>query len=430
MVVQTLDRVLLFEKTLCPFRRSFSVELPEPPMMQKRPWSPPSREDCTATVPGATGVANSSRGGDTSASEIHTVQGGRRKSPVGITVQMQDGSVEARGSSATTQQYSQPKGASRASGCLPIYDHSSTCEAITTTEPLTELSLRADDESANEAGGAEELHQGPKESKDLLEGSGSEGNLRHPRLRYFLGTYARRTVTSPAHLATSNASSSSGIAKEGDMQSPTAELHVFRRKSSSGRGQRSSSASHLLPGASTDLCLHRQKTGRAARTITALRSKDSGVSAGRNDKAKFDVVPATQDGPPCEIIPEAGGSMCSSLTDEVPTPTSDVSQDPLVVSPLQENHGAMVMDGRHEDHAGGFHECPVSSAIVTRTNDILLGPPSHLIAIMLRIAARICDGEWKGRDEYSVESGKVMPVRWDYSIDKLAGVEGSHADGT
>ncbi|KAK3320014.1 inheritance of peroxisomes protein 1-domain-containing protein [Cercophora scortea] len=36
------DKILQFEKTECPFRRSFTVELPEPPLtpVKKRPWTP------------------------------------------------------------------------------------------------------------------------------------------------------------------------------------------------------------------------------------------------------------------------------------------------------------------------------------------------------------------------------------------------------
>ena len=37
---EVLDRILLFDKTPCPFQRSFTVELPDSPEVKKRPWRP------------------------------------------------------------------------------------------------------------------------------------------------------------------------------------------------------------------------------------------------------------------------------------------------------------------------------------------------------------------------------------------------------
>ena len=48
-----LSGVLQYEKTPCPFKRGFTVELPEPPTtpIRKRPWRPPERPSAPKTTP-------------------------------------------------------------------------------------------------------------------------------------------------------------------------------------------------------------------------------------------------------------------------------------------------------------------------------------------------------------------------------------------
>lgn len=58
--------------------------------------------------------------------------------------------------------------------------------------------------------------------------------------------------------------------------------------------------------------------------------------------------------------------------------------------------------------------------IIAKTCEILLGPPSHLIALMLRVAAKICTGEWRGQVDGFGESGERIPVEWDYSNGELS----------
>ncbi|GJC87373.1 hypothetical protein ColLi_10211 [Colletotrichum liriopes] len=50
----------------------------------------------------------------------------------------------------------------------------------------------------------------------------------------------------------------------------------------------------------------------------------------------------------------------------------------------------------------------IPMAIVSKTCEVLLGPPSHLIALMLQVAAKIAAGQWRG----------MMFVQWDYSDDE------------
>lgn len=54
-------------------------------------------------------------------------------------------------------------------------------------------------------------------------------------------------------------------------------------------------------------------------------------------------------------------------------------------------------------------------AIIAKTCEILLSPPSHLINLMLSVAARIAAGEWRGMVFGYDEAGEAIPVQWDYS---------------
>lgn len=53
--------------------------------------------------------------------------------------------------------------------------------------------------------------------------------------------------------------------------------------------------------------------------------------------------------------------------------------------------------------------------IIHKTIEILLSPPSHLIDLMLKVAARIAAGEWRGYVSGFGEGGERIPVRWDWS---------------
>ncbi|KAK4194473.1 inheritance of peroxisomes protein 1-domain-containing protein [Triangularia verruculosa] len=55
--------------------------------------------------------------------------------------------------------------------------------------------------------------------------------------------------------------------------------------------------------------------------------------------------------------------------------------------------------------------------VVQKTCEILMSPPSHLLSLMLKIAARILAGEWKGLIFGWGEKGERLEVEWDYSDD-------------
>ena len=57
----------------------------------------------------------------------------------------------------------------------------------------------------------------------------------------------------------------------------------------------------------------------------------------------------------------------------------------------------------------------LSTAILQRTCSLLLGPPVQLVALMLRIAAKIARGSLTGSSFGLGEDGQKIPCSWDFS---------------
>ncbi|RYC55030.1 hypothetical protein CHU98_g11183 [Xylaria longipes] len=57
------------------------------------------------------------------------------------------------------------------------------------------------------------------------------------------------------------------------------------------------------------------------------------------------------------------------------------------------------------------------ATIVHKTVEILLSPPGHLVKLMLKVAAKIAAGEWRGLVFGFGEAGEQIPVQWDYYSD-------------
>ncbi|KAL2260769.1 hypothetical protein VTK26DRAFT_5144 [Humicola hyalothermophila] len=53
------------------------------------------------------------------------------------------------------------------------------------------------------------------------------------------------------------------------------------------------------------------------------------------------------------------------------------------------------------------------ATVLHKTCEILMSPPSHLISLMLRVAARIVAGEWRGLVFGTGEAGERVSVEWD-----------------
>ncbi len=63
-------------------------------------------------------------------------------------------------------------------------------------------------------------------------------------------------------------------------------------------------------------------------------------------------------------------------------------------------------------HLSGHH---LTTAILQKTCSLLLGPPVQLVALMLNIASKIAKGAYRGASFGYGESGQKIPCSWDFS---------------
>lgn len=66
-------------------------------------------------------------------------------------------------------------------------------------------------------------------------------------------------------------------------------------------------------------------------------------------------------------------------------------------------------------HMSGHH---LTTAILQRTCSLLMGPPVQLVALMLRIAAKIAKSTFRGSSFGFGEPGQKIPCSWDFSSDE------------
>lgn len=57
----------------------------------------------------------------------------------------------------------------------------------------------------------------------------------------------------------------------------------------------------------------------------------------------------------------------------------------------------------------------MTTAILQKTCSLLLGPPIQLVALMLRIAAKIARGASRGNSFGFGDGGQKIPCSWDFS---------------
>lgn len=69
----------------------------------------------------------------------------------------------------------------------------------------------------------------------------------------------------------------------------------------------------------------------------------------------------------------------------------------------------------------------IPSSIFNKTCEIIISPPAHLISLMLKAAARITAGEWRGFVFGMDEGGEWVDIRWDWSDD--GDIEGLMLEG-
>ena len=381
---QVLARVLQFELTPCPFRRGFTVELPEKPNepVRKRPWRPRQQsQPSTVQIP---------------------------KSEHEVT------EIEKKTSESTTSQHEETNST--------VFDDSDS--AIEGGETTKATSLADGEVFDNGDGDIEDLNNGADhnidyepDKLDLLKTPTRPKSLK-----------AARAVTAPPQLTLrttppSNSSSEVVTAQTTRTQSPSLSssmesFHSFHSPIS----PLPPSPPYSRPSSPlVDVC--------GDDTIHAHRTRNSKVDAlhpvTTTETARQWIVtstlpdPATQaeSSPPLPQTPTLISDTASqgedSLSEAItPSPRTQLrhrrSSRRRAPSPLPAPANLYSPTTR----LSGHH---LTTAILQKTCSLLLGPPVQLVALMLNIARKIANGAYSGFSFGTGESGRKIPCSWDFS---------------
>ncbi|KAF4121587.1 hypothetical protein GMORB2_1995 [Geosmithia morbida] len=399
---EVLNSILQFEKTPCPFQRSFTVELPEEPSLpiKKKPWTP--KNSPSPKIPGSI-----------------------------LPLFENDGEVrKARHFSLprlwTSDLIMSPMGASTG-------DEASPTSLV--KHPRNETQDGLDREDLPVASRLLERPQG-----------GCEANrIRCPK------NPKASIVTAGADLS-SHAHSPDATRRVSGIQEHTVQHFAYEVEDLEGRSSQGATVHPSYPveddshfttyvdrrfdgweGPNKEQCL--LESGENLSESSSCPSRNSFQSV-ESWQPNYDQRPPF---PAFSSDPQQGSDEqeATSLKAEQSTPSVEES------TKKSTSTGSPVHDFDDDEwgskgSSSHFHRAPETSLsvpqqrnnlsrqrsiplfLIEKTYDALLTPPAHLIAIILKVAAKLSAGEWRGKVYGYDSGGEQIRVQWDYSEDDMS----------
>ena len=382
-----MTQVLLYEATPCPFKRGFTIDLPQPPQItiQKRPWKPKQQLD---TLSGKA-----------------------------LEVVQDFGEFLAPDTSAGS----------------PDAENSDHADHNTETQRGTRRGLRAananvvgvgntDNECVNEAA----TDHTNFSHKDLYESVYEEpDDFKTPTRPKALRT--GRAITAPPQLSLrtsppSNEQTKSLALPERKRESPSLSSSggSFDSFHSPISPLTSSSPFPTSPGEDCPgIFIHpigNYERDASEITVTAPSHELWDMSDAKSANENAYHVPPDFTGTPPLISDAASQDDDHSSEPTTPSPHTKLrrhgirrrrrNQSPL---PPPSN---LYSPYSPRSHISGHH---MTTAILQKTWSLLLGPPIQLVALMMRIAAKIAQGASRGTSFGFGHSGQKIPCSWDFS---------------
>ncbi|KAM7196310.1 inheritance of peroxisomes protein 1 domain containing protein [Rhypophila sp. PSN 637] len=429
---QVFDTILQFEKTECPFMRSFTVALPERPQtpVKKRPWTPAQRPFLPALPP----------------TPNHT--------PVELAKVRRDVPKLEPIVIPETQELSFDSG------------KASDQDEEAQVSPKTVPSLTGASSSDAESESNEHEIQSPTDADD-------ESQALSKPLRLGATFPALRSVTAPPQL-TLHASPPSKVREEGRSepqrnvsrsQSPTDSQRSFHSVKSWTASSLPPSPPLSNPASPLGLSCPTEVAGGALDQedppeLASISNGSPTWSAGPNSECDSSVTAPSSINDAAETSSTSSEMVVEEDRPKTPDPTEEAPVDAcssaVSSSPLSET-ASEVICRRPSIRRRGTTSSSISPsrralsplppaanlfaprkpplrsqpsmsklavvrrlpmAIIQTTCEILMSPPSHLINLMLKVAARITAGEWRGFVFGTDEYGEQIPVHWDWSDDE------------
>ena len=381
-----LAKVLSYEVTPCPFKRGFTVDLPELPKtpVQKRPWRPkPKLANTPENVP----------------EKPKEFDFGPRSPRTQFSTVERDDVPEASESSSRNRRVSH----------------------ITSSDVS---SIESDNEPESEA--TDETEISPRE---LAHNGGEEQfNLKTPTRPKSLRT--GRADTAPPQLSLTTTSPSSTVNNALPLLEPESESPSLSSSLDSFHSFHSPisplAPSPHFPGldplSKNDIDgisiprLRSHKRDVSEITVTGDSSELWDMTNRRSsDEITIETTAEVSGTPP--LIDDAASdddeNWCEAVT---PSPTKEIRRRRLPSRPRTESplppSANLYSPYSPRSHISGHH---LTTAILQRTCSLLLGPPVQLVALMLRIAAKLAKGTFRGSSFGFGEGGQKIPCSWDFS---------------
>ncbi|MCJ1466407.1 hypothetical protein MMC07_005026 [Pseudocyphellaria aurata] len=383
-----LAKLLRYEVTPCPFKRGFTVDLPEPPKTppQKRPWKP--RQQAQPSMPETHRLRGEDLNNTDSETRNHQIE---HISPGEGNASILDprSSRNVAGFALTSADVSSAKGSVVGSGSEATDYVASTVKKLNATEY---------DDS--------DMFRTPTRLKSLKTGRTITAP---PQLSLRTSPPSNTTMNNPLPVDVGNESSS--------LSSSMDSFHSFHSPIS----PLPRSPSYRDPASPTpnleDDKLHVRRARNNSRDSSELTvtAKFSGVWS----TADFETTEDMRVSSP--ILPET-----PTLISDAASQSEDAWSEAITPSPLAELRNRRPARRRQtlsplpspanlhtpSSRLSGHH---LTTAILQKTCSLLLGPPVQLVALMLNIASKIAHGAYCGAAFGYADSRQRIPCSWDFS---------------
>lgn len=400
---EVLTKVLQYEVTPCPFKRGFTIDLPQPPTqpVKRLPWRPKDRLDAVSQA----------------ASEALEDFGDF------LTAERLTPSSDVEEEKSVDHDLETPRGTH--AGFEVAHLDMSDIES-TENEGGDEATDDTGFESAENEGGDKDTDDTGFTLNDLQESIYEEhDDFKTPTRPKGLRT--GRAITAPPQLTLRTSPPSNRVPKS--LASPK-----LRRESSSLASSVDSfhsfhspisplAPSPPFPTSPQDedtpiniSSIHNHKRDASEVTVTASSPELWDMSDAKSvNESAYSSLPDSPDTPP--LVSDAA----SHDDDHWPEPTTPSPHTQLRRHGMRRRRrnqsphppsSNIYSPYSPRSHMSGHH---MTTAILQKTCSLLLGPPIQLVALMLRIAAKIARGASRGNSFGFGDGGQKIPCSWDFS---------------
>ncbi|KAI4153136.1 MAG: hypothetical protein L6R39_001659 [Caloplaca ligustica] len=378
----TLGKVLQYETTPCPFKRGFTVELPERPEtpIRKKPWRPRERPQPTPVKKRPEQPEQGLRRWERSSSAIE------QQPATGLHPKDEEDSLEEYTDSVPED--------SVESSDLEQYGEATDDSEVTPKDPGSHNREEPDP------------YKTPTRPRTLKTGRATTAP---PHLSLH--------TTLPADMASQSTEPSDRHDDESNLSSSIDSFHSFHSPISplppSPRLPQRSPSPHLIHDggiAAPKVRSHRRDDSE----LTVTPESDDLWSEARPSALREAMDAALPELPQTPPLISDTTSQSEEPSPEVITPSAFELRR-RTKRPRQRSHSPLPSPANLYSPRSRLSRHHLTTVILQKTASMLLGPPVSLVALMLNVASRIMSGTYNGFPFGYADSGRRIPCSWDFS---------------